>query len=133
MGVDIAMRKCDFFMAAGNKPAALETLKAVFPEETFFGEDKEYHPIGEASSLTDGLAALGWYPAEDDDGNIVSIGGGDGRTARILGMDVFRPLVPFVREGSSIEMHNEDEDTFYRWLFVAGGAVWQDGRVVYDE
>lgn len=125
MSYGMKQRGSNFFIAAENKPAALEAIKELSGRH--FDWVKTFI---DARTLEIALQAWRWGTETDDENNIMEITfeGQNSGDEKIL----FTAIAPFVREGSYIEMVGEEGD-LWRWTFKGGQMEEQSGRISFGD
>lgn len=128
MGDRISTMNVSFFIAAADKPAAMEAVKAAC--RGLWTSSDGSDPVEAVTSFAEVMAVMDWFVSEDPVmGDIIGVyfekkPCGDEK--------VVTAIAPFVREGSMIEVA-DDECRHWRWKFTAGGAIRQAGRIVYED
>ena len=125
MGVQLNIRRVDFFLPADKKADAVAAIKDLLnhPElmhgglrskPEFSWVDSE--ELVQAESIREALNAWGWMAKTDKAGNVVDLSFESDK----LGDEdaLFGALAPFVLEGSEIQALADDEP--FRWHFVEG-------------
>jgi len=101
MSYSVSMRKCEFYVEAKHYSKVNERL-----------EDCDYVPL------------------TDKDGNITDLDfvGDEVSTGED---EMFEKIAPFVRDGSFIEMRDEDGE-MWRWVFFGGKAREIVPKIIWD-
>jgi len=143
MGYYMSQWNTRFFIPAEYKANALQAIKYLAQNEpSMRGKRRQSGKKVETwlswvdmaylqdTTLYKALEKWRWTPAENEAGDIIDIRF-DGEK---LGDEalLFDALAPFVREGSYIEMHGEDE-TWWRWWFHNGGCHEVTPTILWGE
>lgn len=115
-----------FFIPEKNVKKALKAVKKLKRAGGYSWVSEDFYL---KNSLPTILAEWRWAVETDDDGNITHIA----FEGEKLGDEVtlFNALAPFVKAGSYIEMHG-DEETMWRWVFENGEMIEKNPTVTWD-
>ena len=135
MGYDVFFRESRFFMAAEDKPKALEAILAdpelqeiLKPHLTMTRAIEQQAPC----RLEDALQWIGnWSVDADDQGNLINLVF-DGDQAREAMSLVLECIAPWVKPGSYVVLEGED-GLIWRWYFNGKTIIEQYARLVFDD
>ena len=135
MGYYIEIIDSEFFIAAENKPLALQALQDL-PTDMGGGGNGNIRCFSwvdanfrQAHSLEDCLNAWRWGADTDNVGNITGIWFKNEK----LGDEefLFNAIAPFVQSGSYIEVHGE-EGARWRWVFENGKCTEKWATITWE-